>query len=380
MAESNTYTGQVSGTMYRSTYQLLTSQDWFSKKVQWACFNKTPFLKAVGVEAFGVEGMSNLQAFGAARPSGRIIRYDEGRYAVSGPIFATSPTGFIVGRLGNFTPELVEGGDEWSYAWHQLVHSEFIPDVDVHDNSGGLIDIKQQKMEGIKQKHVQDINYMILGNSSAPSHGTAGPSAVYSDLSNLISVTQTRTVGGIAKSAGAYWQNGYKAITSIGGGGELDRPITLKRSVEDQINDQAGFAESTDDYMFVATQGAYQYWGRLAYADGIAGGRGDIAVGNKYDNAGIKHYVISGYPLLFDPAVTVPYGATASTEAIYGIHIPTYFISIRRELNFEWSGWEEPREHDPNRTLVATMRTRITPGVTAMRTHWVAYNLPANPD
>lgn len=379
MAESNTYTGQVSGTMYRDTYQKLTSADWFSKKVQWACFNKTAFLKAVGVEAFGVDAMKDLQAFGAAKPTGRIIRYDKGKYAVSGAIFATTPTGHIVGRMGNFTPELVEGGDEWSYAWHQLFHKEFIPDVDVHDNSAGIIDIKQQKMEGIKQKHVQDVNYMILGNSSAPGYSSQGPVNVYSDLPNLISVTQTRTVGGIAKT-NAYWQNGYKAITSIGGGGELDRPLTLKRSIEDQINDQAAFAESTADYMFLATQGAYQYWGRLAYADGVAGGRGDIAVGNKYDNAGIKHYVISGYPLLFDPAVTIPYGATASTEAIYGIHIPTFFISIRSELNFKWSGWEDPREHDVQQVLVASMRTRLTPGVSAMRPHWCAYNLPANPD
>ena len=385
MAESNTYVGVVSGnTMYRSNYQLLTSADKFSKSVQWACFNKSPFMKAVGLEAFGVEAVKDIGAFGSAQPSGRIIVYDKGKYATSGSVFSTASTGFHVGRLGDFNPELVEGGDEWSYAWHRLIHTEFIPDVDVQDNSAGVIDIKAQKMEGMKQAYVRDINYCFLGNSSAPDAGTLGASSVYSDLPNLISVDQTRTVGGISKSGNTYWNNGYKAITSVGGGGEMDRPITLRRGMMDVMNDQLTYAESSLDYLLLTTQGGYQYYDRLMYADSVQSGR-DGAFGGvaKYDAAGIQHYAFGGQPLIWDPAVTVPYASsavTAGTESIYGIHIPTFFISLRTEENFKASGWEEPREHDRQKTLVASVKTRYTPLVSSMRTHFVIYNIPACPD
>ena len=381
MGESNTYTGVVSGTMTRSTYQLLTSKDAFSKAVQWGCFTKTPFMKAVGLEAFGVESVKDVNAFGAAKSTGRIIRYDKGKYAVSGAIFATTGTNFHVGRMSSENPQLVEGGDEWSYSWHELVASQFIPKNDVQDNGDPLIDIKAQKMDGMKQKFVQDFNYCILGSSSAPDTGVMGPDSVYSDLPNLISVTQSRSVGGITKSDATYWGNQYKAITSVGGGGEMDRPIALRRGLLVLKNDTMSNAEATDDYLCVATQGAWQYYDRLMYADSVQGRNGGaFGAIAKYDAAGIQHFAFAGSPLVWDPAVTVPYGATASTEAIYGIHIPSYFISIRSEENFAMSDWEAPRQHDSPKTFIASLRTRYTPGVTAMRSHFVAYNMPECPD
>ncbi len=384
MAESNTYVGVVSGSgvMSRGTYQLLTSTDLISKSIQWATFNKNPFMKAVGLEAFGVAGVTDIDAFGRAMPSGRIIDYDEGIYARKGQIFATAGTSFHVGRLGNFNPELVEGGDEYAYAWHRLVNVQYIPDVDVQDNGKGHIKIKAQKLEGMKQAYVRDINYAFLGNSSAPDYagGVYGPTTLRSDLPNLISVTQTRTVGGIV-TTNSFWQNGIKAIASIGGGGEMDRPITLRRSLKDVKNDQMTFAEATDDYLLLASQGAYQYYDRLMYADMVQSGRGG-AFGTvaKYDAAGIEHFAFGASPMVWDPAVTVPFGATASTESIYGIHIPSYFISLRTEEAFKVSDWEEPREHDLQKTLVCSIKTRYTPGVSARRPHFVAYNMPANPD
>ena len=143
MAESNTYTGNIDS--LRTTYQYLTSQDLFSKDIQWACFNKTPAMQAFGLEAFGVEAVRDLQAFGKATPTGRIIRYDSGIYGIKGSIFETAPTSSHVGRLGNFTPQLTEGGDEWAYSWHRMIQAGFIPDVDVMDNTKGLIPIKVQK-------------------------------------------------------------------------------------------------------------------------------------------------------------------------------------------------------------------------------------------
>ncbi len=381
MAESNTYTGVVSGVADRSTYQKLTSNDAFSKQVQWACFNKTPFMKAVGLEAFGVAAVQDLQAFGTATPTGRIIDYDSGVYKKSGPIFATSGSTQHVGRLDSYNPELVEGGDEYSYAWFELMSTQFIPKNDLQDNTKGDIDIKVQKMDGMKQKFVQDVNYCFLGNSSAPDASVKGPSALYCDIPNLISYTQSRTVGNISKSGNTYWNNGAKAITSIGGGGEMDRPITLRRSLMDMMNDQAAFAESTHDYLILTTQGGWQYYDRLMYADSVqAGNGGAFGTIEKYDAAGVLHKAFDGSPLVWDPAATIPYTTTAGTECFYCIHIPTFFISIRSEENFKMSDWEPPRQHDRFKTHVATLSLRYTPGVTAMRPHCVAYNIPACPD
>ena len=379
MAEANTYTGTISSV--RSTYQTLTSQDLYSKTVQWACFNKTPFTKALGVEGFGVEGMSDLQAFGQAKPTGRMIRMDSGVYGLRQSLWTDTGTSFHVGRLGNFAPELVEGGDEWAYSWHRLAQVQFIPDVDVQDNRKGLIDIKLQKQDGMKQSFVRDFNYAILGNASAPDAGTMGPSVVYTDLPNLISVTQSRSVGGITKSAGTAWANGVKAITDIGGGGEHDRPIVLRRALKNCLHDQLTFAEASNDYLCLCTQGAWEIYDRLMLADSLEGARqGAFGVNRKYDAAGIENFAISGNPMVWDPAVTVPYGATDGTEAIYGIHIPTFFVSIRSEENFKLSGWEDPREHDVQKTLVCSLKLRYTPMVTAMRSHWVAYEIPSCTD
>lgn len=379
-AESNTLVGVISS--LRTSYQTLTSEDLYSKAVQWACFNSTPWMKALGVEAFGIEGMKSVDAFGTAETSGRMIRYDDGVYGIRGNVFATAGTPFFVGRLGNINPELIEGGDEWAYSWHRLIEAQFIPDVDAQDNTKGLVKIKAQKMDGMKQKYVEQISYAILGNSSGPDHNTMGPTAVNTDLPYLISVTQDTSVGAIDPTSNSYWQNGKKAITSIGGGGEMDRPIILRRSLLDMKNDQAKHAEASDgDYLWLCTQGAWQIYDRLMYADQIQGGRGGAFVQNaKYDAAGISHFSFDRNPMIWDAAVTVPYGATASTEAFYGIHIPSYFVSIRREENFLATPWEEPREHDRQRMLVAQIRTRFTPGVNRRRPHCVGYNVPACSD
>ena len=146
----------------------------------------------------------------------------------------------------------------------------------------------------------------------------------------------------------------------------------------DAKNDQAVYAETTDDYLVVASQGAWQYYDRLMYADTVQSGA--FPVSKTYDAAGINHKAFDGSPVVWDPAVTVPYTSTASTESFYGIHIPSYFISFRKEEAFKVTGWEPPREHDTQRTHVLQVRTRYTPGVTAMRPHFVCYNIPACPD
>jgi len=386
MAESNSFTGTVSS--LRTTYQYLASRSAYSKKIQFACFTKNAFTRVLGAEAFGVTNLTDLNTFSAAKPTGRMIRYDSGVYAFGGAIFADTPTSYFVGRLGSYTPELVEGGDEYKYSWHNMVNTQFIPVADVEDNTSGDINIKMQKMEAMQSKYVEDFNYVVLGHASAPDTGSMGPSVVYSDLPNLISYTQTRTVGGISKTSNTYWNNGAAAITAVGGGGDLDRPLILRRKLIKRMNTTMTYAESTgpQDYLLLGTQGFHQYYDRLQYADGVSTGKGDFGVSSRYDAAGVQAHALNGAAMIWDAAVTVPYGATAATECLYGIHIPNFGVAIRKEQNFLLSGdstgdmWEKPREHDSPKTLVSSIRTRFTPFVTAMRPHWVAYNIPACPD
>ena len=374
-----TFTGNV--TSVRTSYQTLTNTDVYEAKIQFACFNKNNFTKVIGAEAFGVDSLKNAEVFANARPTGRIIRYDSGVYQMTGPVFATKGSSFHVGRMGSHTPALIEGGDEWAYSWHDLNAVRYAPATDVEDNGKGHIDILMHKQQEMMESLVQDFNYAILGNSSGADYGVMGPSAVYSDLPNLVSVTQTRTVGAIP-TTNTFWKNQLKAITSIGGGGEMDRPLALRRGLMDVALDTATLGESTDpsDYLILTTQGGYQLYDRLQYADAIQSSRGLVTFTSKYDPAGVRVFALNGAPIVWDPAVTVPFGATASTEVFYGLHIPSFFIGIRTEGNFKFSGWERPRNHDQYKTLVAGVRVRYTPGVTNRRTNWIAYNIPACQD
>ena len=367
----------------RSTYQKLTSAEIYIPRIRFACWTKTPFTRAVAAEGYGVESLQSLEQFHNATPTGRIIRMDSGKYQITGSIFNNSATTYHSGRMTRRNPQLIEGGAQFAYAWHQLNAVAYAPVIDVDDNAGGPIDILMHKMQVIQNQLVQDFNYALLGHASGPDYGTLGPSAVYSDLPNLISVTQTtgRDIGGIDR-AETYWINGYTAITSVGGGHELDRPINLRRKMLKRSNTQMTYGESTgpQDYMILTTQGGHQYYDRLSYADALTTGKGDFSISTRYDAAGVQAQAFNGAPMIWDPAVTVPIGATASTEAFYGIHIPNFLIGIRKEHNFKWSGWEMPRQHDEYDTMVGAVSVRYTPGVVNRRPHWVCYNIPSCPD
>jgi len=386
---AGTYTGDVSDVQNRDTYQKLTTAQLISKKVQYGCFTKTPFAKAVGVEAFGGAAMADAQAFGSAKSNGRMIEYVTGHSFFGGSVFEKVGTNFHTGRMGSMAGELVEGGDEYAYSWHLMNQVQYIPVRDLWDNSGGgrIIDIKAQKMEGMIKRFVEGFNYGILGNANAPDTGVLGPSAVYSDLPNLIAVTEdSRLVGGIACNASTtkdtetikYWMPQLKEITSPGGGGDMDRPLALRRGLLKVRNDAAALEESSDDYMILTGQGGDQYIDRLSYADTIQGRNGGAMGGlEKYDMAGIQHYALKGAPIIWDPAVTTARGQTASTEVFYGIHIPSYKISIRTEANFHVTDWEEPRVHDQYHSVMAMIQLLYTPAVTQRRPHFLAYNIPA---
>ncbi|KKL59600.1 hypothetical protein LCGC14_2213720, partial [marine sediment metagenome] len=54
---------------------------------------------------------------------------------------------------------------------------------------------------------------------------------------------------------------------------------------------------------------------------------------SKYDAVGIQNFAFDGNPMIWDPSVVIPTGATASTETIFGIHIPSFCLSIHKEEN-----------------------------------------------
>jgi len=372
--DGTTFTGNV--TSLRTTYPLLTNKDVYEAQIKFACFTKNNLTRVIGAEAFGVESLKNPEVFSGAKPTGRIIRYDSGGSQVTGPVFTEGGSAFYVGRMGSHSPHLTEGGDEWAYSWHDLNAVEYAPTTDVEDNGAGHIDILMHKQQAMQNTLVNEFNYALLGNSSGASYGVLGPSAVYSDLPNLVSVTQDRTVGAV-EATNSYWQNQRKQLTSIGGGGPFDYPMLLYRALQDVFLDtlQLGEATNAGDYMLLTTQGGYQLFDRLQFGDGRQ--TGSFTFSNKYDPAGVKTFAFMGAPIIWDPAVVTPYGATStSTEAFYGLHIPSYSVSIRKEANFAFKDWERPRNHDQYKTLVAHVRVRFTPMVTARRPHFVLYDIP----
>ena len=377
-----TQAGTVSSAMYRNDFERLVSKGVIETTLEWGIWKFSPFMTAMGIQAFGANAMSDFSAFGKRSKSGGILERNPGLY-VEGQIFETANTLYHAGRFASHTPEFTEGGDNWAYAHVRLAGGVFIPDMDLQDNRGAgkIIDMKTLKMAQLQSTVARDFNYILLGNSSAPSGGIADVNA---DLGSWLAVTNA-TVGGISQAATAadgsttYWQPQRKAITSPGGGGPLDRPIILRRSMMKLHNDASALAEGSNNYLFLCTQGAWQTWDRLRYADAQ---ERDGALGKKseYDAAGVEHIVFRNNPMTWDPAAPTPTGATTSTEAIYGIHMPSYGLSLHSEEGFTLDGWEPPRAHDTQRTDVLQFRVRYTPIIRRMRPHEVAYNIPANAD
>lgn len=377
--------GAVSSHTYRDSYEKLVTKGVIENTLQWGIWKFSPFMEALGLNSFGVEAISNFKAFGQRSLTGSVLEHNGGSY-VEGQIMDGASTLQHVGRFGSFTPSYKGAGNNWAYAHTRLIGGEFIPDMDVQDNAGPgrIIDIKSYRMQALLKTAARDFNYTLLGNSSAPDFETAGATLMKTDLKEWLGVTNV-TVGGLSQSATAddgsttYWQPQRKAITSLGGGGDLDRPITLRRSMMKLYNDASALAEQMNQFLLVCTQGAWQTWDRLFYADaqerdGALGKRGT------YDAAGIEHKVFRSQPMVWDPAAATPNGATTSTEAIYGIHIPSYGLSFHSEEGPTFDGWEPPRAHDQYRTDVLQFRMRYTPIIRNMRPHMLGYNIPQNAD
>ncbi len=377
-----TMDGTVSSAVYRSTFEKLVTKGIIDTAIQWGIWTHSPFLMSLGITAFGANSIGNFEAFGKRTANGSVLKRTGGNY-VEGSIFETAATLQHVGRNGSFTPEFKEGGDNYAYAYTRLMGAEFIPDTDIQDNAGAgkIIDLKTYRSQMLIKTIARDLNYVLLGNSSAPDHDAKGCTLMKSSLDHWLGVTDA-TVGGIIRSATAadgsttYWKPQLKEIASVGGGGPFDRPIPLRRGMMKVYNDASALAEGMNQYLLLCTQGAWQYWDRLFYADAQ---ERDGALGKlgTYDTAGVEHKVFRSQPMIWDPSTPVPTGATGSTEAIYGIHLPSYNVHFHTEEGLTLEGWEAPRVHDQFRTEVLQFRLRYTPVITNLRPSFLAYNMPA---
>lgn len=383
-SDGTTFSGITTGVDMRDSYQKLTTGQQISTKIAYAQFGKQAFFKAIGLEAFGVDAVNDVDIFGAAMFGGskptRMITFDSG-HSMSGPVNATTGSSFHSTRQSSYSAEYVAGGDQWIYAWNRIDTARFIPEMDVLDNqSKKLQDIMAETFKEAQGSHVRDLALGILGASSAPDYGTLGPNAVKTDLPNLISVTQAQTVGNIAMAANPWWQNGVKEITDAGGGGEFDRPLLLRRGLMAIMNDTGEYAESAKRFLLLCNQGFWQTYDRLQYAD--LNRHQDVMVKSaSYDAAGITHKMFNGSPMMWDTNATIPYGGTASTDFVTGIDVDTYAISLHTSCNFKLhGGWEGPRAHDQYRQHNLLISTRYNPYITSRRTHFCVHGVPANAD
>jgi len=373
--EPTIYDGTV-GVVKNTTLLTHTAAKYRPKFVE-AVFTATPFLKSLALNAFGRKAMIGDATFGnVTQTTGKGIQFDDGGYQFEFPLATDSPSGSIIGRMDTINPEYIDPMTGGAYACKRLMHSIYIPEEHIQDNmnEAKLISRLDTKMKLTQMQAITDINTGILGSSSAPTSSPTG-------LADLVAVTQTATIGGIA-STNTYWQNQFRACTSVGGGGELDRPIQLLRSMQALKLDIRSKSGSTNEQTLVGTRGAFQYYLRAAYADTTAQARPNQGLKDYYD-ADIEHAVFDGRPFIYDGEVTVPTGATASTECIYFLDYNTFGVNFKRADYFnQHGGWEMPRVHERGAGSYAMLliTTRYVPFTTNRRTQGVLYNLPANAD
>jgi len=362
----------------RDSMLLITTTEKWTPKFREILFNQTPFFQAMALNAFGstkiIDGAASYgNNIAARKSSGKGIQFHGGGFQFGGPLLDDAPSGNVVGRMGNINPEYVNTGTSFAYPYRRMVWSIFLPEEEVKDNTGNekLMSLMDIQFKLAQRAANRDVNYAMLGHASAPTNSPSG-------LNALVSVTQG-TIGAVSASTTTDWANQYRTCTTVGGGGELDRPLVLLRKMSALHLDVKAKSGSSDSRLMIGTRGAYQYYMRAAYADRTAQGAEGARV-KKYYDAGIDHCVFEGDPFLYDPSVTVPTGATASTECIYTLDLAELGMAVKRNEFFDVEKWEAPRTHDKQRYYQMNIWLRFTPFVSNRRIQGGLYNLPANAD
>jgi len=339
-------------------------------------FTNTPFLKSLALSAFGKKAVIGDTSFGdVTKTSGKGITFNKGGYQFEFPLMTTAPSSYQVSRMDNISPQHNDPGKGGAYAWTRFVVPVYIPEEFMLDNvgSGRLMDRFKTEMKLAQMAAIRDLNYIILGHASAPTDSPVG-------LSKMVSVTQTtdRTVGGI-DVAEDWWKNQYASCTSVGGGGDVDRPLSLLRKMQKHLLTIRAMSGSSNEQTLVGTPGAWQYYDRARYADQTSNGMPSLS-NKSYDAADIDHLVFQGRPFIYDSAVTGPYGATASTESIYFLDYNEFGVNFKANEYFKVEGWEAPRAHDVRRFHQMNIWYRCVPYVTNRRIQGVLHSIPANSD
>ena len=372
--EPSVYTGTAGA--IKTTKLLTSTAEDYMPAFREVVFTKTPFIKALALKAFGPGALREGKFGNVDKTSGSGIKLTDPSFQFASNLYTSAPTGSHVGRMGTINPQYIDDANGMQYAYKRLVWSIYIPEEFVKDNTGKarLLDEMGNQMKKAQMAAVRDLNYILLGNSSAPASSPYG-------LPYMISVTQDTSVGNIDPTSLTYWQNKYTACTSVGGGGDLDRPLALLRKMEKAVLDVDQYTGSTETKALVGTLGAYMYYLRAAYADTVALGT-NANLGNKdFYDAGITHAIFRGLPFIYDPAVTTPYGASATTtECIYICDFSELGLAVRKDEYFMVEGWQAPITKDKQRFYQANIWLRYTPYVLNRRIQSLVYNMPNNTD
>lgn len=370
--EPGIYTGTATTT--KSESLLIHTLPHFLPKFRMAAFSATPLLRLLALKAFGKPAALGDAKYGNIRKTtGKGIVFNNGGFQEEFAIFDSTISGSTLGLMGNVNPQSISPGRSGAYSWVRFLWSVYIPEEVVKDNVGDAILFKviKTRVEIAQASAIKDVSAVTHGASTAPAGSPHG-------LNYLVSVTQGDIVGNLNSSTYTSWADQYYPVTSVGGGGEGDRPIALLRKMTAFDIYMSSFAESADaDPVLLGTPGAYQYYLRAAYADGVM--NQGLRAGDVYD-AFPESAVFNGKPFIFDDGVQVPYGATASTEAIYRLDLSTLGLNIKANEYFDLEGPVAPQAKDKQRFYQFNIWLRMTPWTVARRQQSVLYNIPANAD
>ena len=378
--EPTVYDGTASQ-IYNSQLLAHTAVEYMPKFRQ-VVFNAMPLLKVFAVNAFGKGDLIDHGKFGNAeavrKSSGKGIVFHDGGPQFEFPLLTTAPSGTVIGRMGNVAPEYTEPAVTGAYAYKRMYWSIYVPEEAVMDNRGrsAWMSWLDNQFKLAQMAAARDIDYVINSHSSAPTGFTT------EGLPYLVSVTQgaaSNATGRISATANTYWQNKYSQCTSVGGGGEFDRPLTFLRKLEALLIALRELGGSGDSQVLATTKGAYQYYRRAIYADAIGRGNQFLAL-KKYDAAGIDHAPFNGSPMVYDGYVQVPNGGTASREAVYVLDLKELGLHVKRDQFFHVESWDKPRAKDAQRFYQMNIWFRGIPAVLDRRIQGVLYDIPANPD
>lgn len=371
----------------RNTQLLITTTENWTPKFREGVLNQTPFFQAMSLAAFGrtkvIEGdpsYGNVAQGKSPKTSGNAIVFKRGGFQFGGPILSAVPSGVVVGRMGNINPQYNETGTSFAYPYRRFVWSIYIPEEEVQDNVGDekLMDLLQIQLKLAQGAAVRDVNYTMLGNSSAPTNAPKG----LNSLNGLITVGATANVGQILAVSGGFWDNQRRSQLSVGGGGELDRPLALLRAMDSLWIDIATKSQSREQKLLAGTRGAYQYYKRAAYADTTA--QGTIASpglrSKQFYDANIDHLIFNGAPFIYDSDMPTAAGADTNSESISYIDLSELGMAIKPQEYFRVEEWEPPRAHDKQRFYQTNIWLRWTPFVSHRRVQGLLYNLPNNAD